>query len=106
MLLEMKLIPLTASRPAAMVATGYALIFATVFGLSLLLPGNDLLFTLALLLTYPWSALLIFVGAWAIAHSSYPIQLYFIPGAIINMVALYFLCRISGRARKNPAKSA
>lgn len=95
-----------ASRSAGMVATAYALIFATVLGLDLLLPGNDLWGTLALLLTYPWSVLLFFVGAWSIAHSSYPIQLYFIPGAIINLVALYLLCRISGRGRKNPASSA
>jgi hypothetical protein len=50
--------------------------------------------------------LIFFVGAWSIAHSSYPIQLYFIPGAIINLVALYLLCRISEPRRKNPASSA
>jgi hypothetical protein len=95
-----------ASRTAGIAATVYALIFVTVFGLSLLLPGNDLWNTSALLLTYPWSVLLIFVAAWSIAHSGYPIELYYVPGAMINLVALYLLCRLSGRGRKNPANSA
>jgi asparagine N-glycosylation enzyme membrane subunit Stt3 len=102
----MRLIPLMASRRAGMVAMVYALIFVTVLGLSLRLPDNDLLGTLAILLTYPWSILIFFVGAWSIAHSGYPIQLYFLPGAIINLVALYLLCKISEPRRKNPARSA
>ena len=95
-----------ASRTAGIAATAYALIFVTVFGLSLLLPGNDLWITLALLLTYPWSVLFIFIAGWSIAHSGYPIEFYFVPGAMINMVALYLLCRLSVRGRKSPANSS
>jgi hypothetical protein len=95
-----------ASRTAGIAATVYAVIFLTVLGLSLLLPGNDLWNSLAFLLTYPWSVLIIFVAAWSIAHSGYPIELYFLPGAMINLVALYLLCRLSVRGRKSPANSA
>ena len=88
-----------------MAAMAYGLVFATVFGLSLLLPGYGVFNTLALLLTYPWSVLLIFVGAWSIAHSGYPIEFYFLPGAAINMVALYLLCRLSVQGSKSSANS-
>ena len=96
-----------ASRTAGIAATVYAVIFLTVFGLSLLMPRNDLWNSLAFLLTYPWSVLIIFVAAWSIAHSGYPIELYFLPGAMINLIALYLLSRLSVRGRrKTPAKSA
>lgn len=101
----MKLRTFIALNPAGIVPLAYASIFLTVFALNQLLPGNDLWGTLVLFLTYPWSVLLLFVAGWSMAHSSYPIEFYFVPCAVINVIFLYFLCRLIVRGRKSPTSS-
>lgn len=98
---KMKLRTFIASNTAGIVALAYALIFLTAFVLSQLLPDNSSLSTLVLLLTFPWSMLLLFVAAWSLIHGNYPIEFYFLPCALINVISLYLLCRLS-RGRKSP----
>ena len=90
----MKLRTFIASNTAGIVPLAYALIFLTVFALSQLLPDNDPWGSLVLLLTYPWSMLLLSVAAWSIAHGSYPIEFYLAPCALLNIISLYLLCRL------------
>jgi hypothetical protein len=42
---------------------------------------------------FPWSMLLLFVAAWSIAHSGYPIDAYFVPCAGLNVAAIYWVAK-------------
>jgi hypothetical protein len=97
----MKLRAFIASKTAWIVPLAYALIFLTVFALSQLLPNTYAWSTLVLLLTYPWSMLLLFVAAWSLIHGRYPIEFYFVPCALINVVCLHLLCRLSRRRKSS-----
>jgi len=48
-------------------------------------------------MTYPWSMLLMFVAAWSLAHSGYPLDYYFIPFAQIKMVGIFLLAKSATR---------
>ena len=97
----MKLRHFIESNIAGIVATTYALIFLTVFGLSLLWPENDLWGMLVFFLTCPWSVILLYVAAWSLAHDAYPLDYYFVPCAAINAICLYLLCSLNAQSRKN-----
>ena len=62
--------------------------------------GSDPWSFLVFLMGYPWAHMLMFVAAWSIAHSSYPIDLYFIPCALLNVVAVYWIAK-NGIRRPN-----
>ena len=84
------------SNAAYLITGTYLVIFFLFIFLSLKLPDRnfwDALF----LLSYPWSMLVMYVGAWSIAHNKYPVDYYFVPGALINAICLFLLCRLSKR---------
>src|SRR5688500_4736471 len=84
------------SNAAHLITGTYLAIFFLFVFLSLRMPDRDFWGAL-FLLSYPWSMLVMYVGAWSIAHSSYPVAYYFVPGALINAICLFLLCRLSKR---------
>jgi len=91
------------SRVPELVAGSYGLIFAVAVLLDLATSGAEPWGSIVCLMTYPWSMLLMFVAAWSLAHSGYPLDYYFIPGALINMIGVFLLAK---SAKRGPRVSA
>ena len=81
------------SRVPELVTGSYGLIFAAAVFLDLATSGADPWEFIVFLMTYPWSMLLMFFAAWSLAHSSHPLDYYFIPGALINMIGIFLLAK-------------
>ena len=81
------------SRVPELVAGSYGLIFAAAVVLDLTTGGAEPWGSIVFLMTFPWSMLLLFIAAWSLMHSGHPLDYYFIPGALINMVAIFLIAR-------------
>lgn len=85
------------SRVPELVAVWYGLIFAVVVYFDLATSGTGPWRFFVILLTFPWSMLLMYVAAWSLAHSGYPLDYYFIPCALINMIGVFLLAKSATR---------
>jgi len=81
-----------AKSPEA-IAGGYGLLFTIVFVLDLLTSWKDPWSFLVFAMSFPCSMLLMFVAAWSLAHSGYPLDYFFIPCALINGLCIFWLAR-------------
>jgi len=80
-------------RPPLLIAASYAAILVIVFSLDLYSHGSDPWSSLVLAMGFPWSMLLMFVAAWSIAHSGYPLDAYFVPCAVVNVAVIYWVAK-------------
>jgi hypothetical protein len=80
-------------RVPELVAVCYGLIFAVVVYFDLATSGSDPWGFFVILLTFPWSMLLMYVAAWSLAHSGYPLDYYFIPCALLNMIGVFLIAK-------------
>ena len=88
------------SRVPELVTAGYGLIFAIFLTLDLGTGGTTEPWgTLVFVMAFPWSMLLMFLAAWSLAHSGYPLDYYFVPCALLNM---FFVFLIAKSAAKHP----
>lgn len=86
-------VSLLKSRVPELVAAGYGLIFALAVYFDLATHGTEPWETLVFLMAFPWSMLLMFVAAWTLAHIGYPLDYFFIPCAVLNMIAVFLIAR-------------
>ena len=84
--------PLKSWRPIIAAAI-YALTFSIVFALDFATGWSEPWATLVFLMSYPGSMLLMFFGAWSIAHGAYDLDYYFIPCVIPNILGIYWLVK-------------
>jgi hypothetical protein len=86
-------VSLLRSRVPALVAAGYGLIFTLAVYFDLVTGGTEPWETLVFLMSFPWSMLLMFVAAWTLAHIGYPLDYFFIPCGLLNMIAVFLIAR-------------
>jgi hypothetical protein len=90
-------VSLLRSRVPALVAICYGSIFAVAVYFDLATSGTGPWGFFVILLTFPWSMLLMYVAAWSLAHSGYPLDYYFIPCALLNMIGVFLIAKSATR---------
>jgi len=71
--------------------------FAAALYLDLVTTGAEPWGSIVFLMAFPWSGLLLYVAAWSLVHGRYPLDYYFIPCALINMVAIFLVAKSATR---------